>query len=71
MIIVHVALPLTIFYVGESVLCLTTNPLTKLISMWFSFLPLELPCYITLLCGVEQLSSLISEGETMSVIYLW
>lgn len=34
------------------------------ISVRFSFLLLELPCYVTLLCGVEQLPNLISEDET-------
>lgn len=42
----------------------------NLISMWFSFLLLELPCYVTLLCGVEQLPNLISEAKAKSVLCL-
>lgn len=60
------------FLVAESALCWTTNPLTKAsLQCGFLFLPLALPCYITLLCGVEQLSDLISEGEATSMLYLW
>ena len=65
------ALPLTLVYVGKRVFCPTTSPLTKAsFQCGFLFLFLELPCYVTLLCGAEQLPNFISEWSQECLIPL-
>ena len=45
------------------------NPGLKILSI--ALPECEMSTIVTLLCGVEQLSDLISEGEATSMLYLW